>query len=913
MSLGKFTSKIIMVLVLISIINVASAYYNDEGNDSCLTIYSDAKEYNCKEATCKTILAFSNQCGEPITDTQIGIFLREPMLDKIQFKKIYVWLNGEWVDKTQQMIRSLDVNNMPMGRGNWYVKFGWKDVTLPTGNRIVKIIFELLEPVNGAFKVGARSKSDHSIRSILDPTFRSAFFPFTVPSNYTTFNTEVTGGYCSLLAGQTQGYCDTNFLTPSPTVLEWYDVNIVDNYDDTNVNTIWHDNERDLSFDLAGTVAGKVELYAGTYGSLDINFTLTNVGATQNLFVYLCRDGYTIGNFTADVNCSLVKTYLPADIIANWTTYSFNITEEIVGDTNYLQIIFYCPDCTLTPVRYYALGIDTDSTTGKSFESINGGTSWALLSNSNELMVHAKHKASHVNYQYTTDEVNFYKINDGNLESVNSLDGKLKIRSWLTRYNTSYTVNVDSLDINYSNNAPPSIPELIYEPDTNQTSEILDWNASTDDEFDSPIMYNLRMGNTYGSNEHLDTNTFNNDFNVTTLHNGIFYWSVRACDDANGELPFYSNCSAWANDENFNVNLPNASPSIPVLIDEPNGQFEGQVLLDWIESSDLEDDTITYNLILGTTPSGTEILDVNTLDSNYLTSSLTSDVYYWSVRACDDEDCSSYSIEDTFRIIQEGEFMITALIDNTAPYVEYESITPNYWDGTGEINVTFNCVDPNGIADLNSAHIDVSGTLIISDIPVTFVPSTGFAYAEISSYFTQEGDYIIDPICVDDGGLESTAGTVFLYYTPSYSVIIDNGAEITNDLIVDLNLSAPNILYFALSCDGDDWSDWVTYTTSYDNFNMGSGNNGCEPHGAGVYYVYVAFADLNNVYTAFDSIIAEGLEKEYEGYVNPEETTETITSYFSLVGYEGISIGIVIVIALVSVALYVSTRQKRRY
>lgn len=894
--------------MLFSIIQVASAYYNDKGNDSCLTIYSDKKDYTCLEGRCQTILAFHNNCGYDITDAQVGIFLKLKYLNKIQFKKIYLWQNGQWNDITQQMIENMDINNMYIRKG-WVLKFGWKDVNLPEDNRIIKIVFDVLEPINTAFKVGARRAGDHSVRSILDPTFRSAFFPFNIPSNYTTYNTTIIDGYCALEAGKLQGYCDTNYLAPVPTVLNWWNVDIIDNYDDTQI-TLSHADDSQEDQRQLHEFALKVDYnnLGGFSETYDVNAYMYKDGANENLYVYFCGEDYTSGNLTTDGNCSIIKTYIPADIGNSYAWYSFSVDNNVFMDNNKFYIVYYCPNC-LTQKKYW-MGIDTDNDENSSHYSNDDGESY--LSQTGEYMVKINQNASGTMYQYTINGTDFYYINDGNLESISTATGQIKIRSWLTRYNTSYDVNVDSLDINYSDNTPPDVPDLIPEPDTNQTSTVVDWNASADDEGDSPIMYNIIVGTTYRSDNILDANAFDLNYTISDLWNGTVYWSVRGCDDANGDLAGYYNCGDWG-DDNFYADLPNEVPSVPILVDEPNGQYEGQVFLQWLESTDYEENPITYNLKLGTTSGGIEILDVNTIDLNYTTPSLNADVYYWSVKACDDYGCSEFSAEDNFRIITEGEFMITAIIDNSRPYVEFESIDPIYWDGVSEVNVRFNCKDPNGIEDLNSAHIDVSGTALIQDIPVVFITETGFAYNEISSYFTQEGDYIIDPVCVDNEGQESITGTLYFYYTPSYSISINNNAETTNSLTVDLNLYAPNPLYFALSCDGDNWSDWIAYTTYYSNFNMGSGENGCEPHGEGLYYVYVAFADLNNVYTTYDTIIAEGVDKEYEGYINPEETSETTTAYFALMGGEAWGLGVIVLLAIIVISFYVISRRRRRY
>lgn len=86
-------------------------------------------------------------------------------------------------------------------------------------------------------------------------------------------------------------------------------------------------------------------------------------------------------------------------------------------------------------------------------------------------------------------------------------------------------------------------------------------------------------------------------------------------------------------------------------------------------------------------------------------------------------------------------------------------------------------------------------------------------------------------------------GDGVVYPTPGKgSVLIDNGAETTDTRTPFLTIYAEGADYMSFSGDGEEWSEWIPYVTSYEDFNIASGLYGTEI-GLGTKYVYVRFKD----------------------------------------------------------------------
>ena len=88
------------------------------------------------------------------------------------------------------------------------------------------------------------------------------------------------------------------------------------------------------------------------------------------------------------------------------------------------------------------------------------------------------------------------------------------------------------------------------------------------------------------------------------------------------------------------------------------------------------------------------------------------------------------------------------------------------------------------------------------------------------------------------------AGNGVVYPTPDKgSILIANGVEITDNHTPSLTIYSEGADYMSFSGDGEQWTDWIPYATSYEGFNITSGLYGTEI-GSGTKYVYVRFKDL---------------------------------------------------------------------
>ena len=107
-------------------------------------------------------------------------------------------------------------------------------------------------------------------------------------------------------------------------------------------------------------------------------------------------------------------------------------------------------------------------------------------------------------------------------------------------------------------------------------------------------------------------------------------------------------------------------------------------------------------------------------------------------------------------------------------------------------------------------------------------------------------------VCEDDdtnihNGFDSGSETIIydLNAPTSPSIVISDNSGYTNDATPTLTLSATDSLSdlgeMAFSCDGNNWSSYVTYTTNYDSFNMTT-STGCTTTN-GTKTIYAKFKD----------------------------------------------------------------------
>ena len=98
---------------------------------------------------------------------------------------------------------------------------------------------------------------------------------------------------------------------------------------------------------------------------------------------------------------------------------------------------------------------------------------------------------------------------------------------------------------------------------------------------------------------------------------------------------------------------------------------------------------------------------------------------------------------------------------------------------------------------------------------------------------------------IGDGVVYPDPGNEAVYPPPGNgSILIDNGAKTTDTCTPLLTISSEGADYMSFSGDGEEWSEWIPYAVSYNDFNIASGLYGTE-FSQGEKYVYIRFKNEN--------------------------------------------------------------------
>jgi len=146
-----------------------------------------------------------------------------------------------------------------------------------------------------------------------------------------------------------------------------------------------------------------------------------------------------------------------------------------------------------------------------------------------------------------------------------------------------------------------------------------------------------------------------------------------------------------------------------------------------------------------------------------------------------------------------GVVMISATVNNAAPVVSDENVSPSNWFGSGDLILGFKCSDPNSIGDFNRANARITGANNADLNGILYVVSGQVAIIsfDINSYITNRGTYYVTPFCIDDENI-GTAGTLItaLYLSPaSITVLFPRQDENINSaplIIFDVNKNSAN-------------------------------------------------------------------------------------------------------------------------
>ncbi len=133
-------------------------------------------------------------------------------------------------------------------------------------------------------------------------------------------------------------------------------------------------------------------------------------------------------------------------------------------------------------------------------------------------------------------------------------------------------------------------------------------------------------------------------------------------------------------------------PTVPVQTTHSNYHASASTTVAWSASTDGDGESITYDVKVGTTSGGTNVINqvgdgktgsTSSTSSNSFTMTPTN-TYYWSVRACDTNTCSAWSGEQSFAFT------------NTAPSMTSNVVTPSIPSTTDTLTDTPSATDANG-------------------------------------------------------------------------------------------------------------------------------------------------------------------------------------------------------------------------
>jgi len=143
---------------------------------------------------------------------------------------------------------------------------------------------------------------------------------------------------------------------------------------------------------------------------------------------------------------------------------------------------------------------------------------------------------------------------------------------------------------------------------------------------------------------------------------------------------------------------------------------------------------------------------------------------------------------------------------------------------------------------------------------------------------------------------DSTSNPELLFSPPNIGptsgwIVIENGAETAKDSSPLLTIYFEGAAYMSFSGDGNNWTDWIPYNSSYEEFNIANGLYGTI-FGSGKKDVYVHFKDEEGNLSSADELAFDTIEYEmgelFSIKIFPQEVTMAVgESYlFTLHAYD---------------------------
>jgi hypothetical protein len=187
-------------------------------------------------------------------------------------------------------------------------------------------------------------------------------------------------------------------------------------------------------------------------------------------------------------------------------------------------------------------------------------------------------------------------------------------------------------------NAAPTIPNQVYPLNNTiciDNNIIFEWNASTDAE-GNRISYKIEISENSSFSPILETQTSFSESKLISLTKGkAFYWRIKAIDSQSAESD-YSAVSQFLTEGD---GVSNHLPFAPSLVSpELNAEIDGtSTTLSW-SASDIDGDTLTYDVYLDTNEDPTTLVSENLSGTTFNATNLTAtSTYYFKVVVKDDK------------------------------------------------------------------------------------------------------------------------------------------------------------------------------------------------------------------------------------------------------------------------------------
>lgn len=155
------------------------------------------------------------------------------------------------------------------------------------------------------------------------------------------------------------------------------------------------------------------------------------------------------------------------------------------------------------------------------------------------------------------------------------------------------------------------------------------WSSSTDPDGDA-VSYQLQIATDNQFSQNLQTSSMSTSSTTITLNRGVaYYWRVRATDSKSASSPYSATFSFYTEGDGVSNHLP----FLPELKNPTQDATvtTASVTLEWEPASDVDGDSLTYDVYLDSNnPPTTQIgdnLSGTTLDENLNASTN----YYWRV------------------------------------------------------------------------------------------------------------------------------------------------------------------------------------------------------------------------------------------------------------------------------------------